>query len=168
MDRDVLKGLARPQGRRLRLAWPRGRGLRLARPQGCVFRLARHQGRGFRLTQSRGLHLARPQGHGFCLARPQGRGFRLAQGHGLCLAWPRGRGFCLIRWVLIPSPTTPSPSVWAWVKTLMSGKTLARLDIIHGHDGPYLRTHISNNVGWTDVVLSNPRTNTDGVERYGR
>ena len=108
-----------------------------------------------------GLRLARPLGYGLRLVRPQGRGFRLVR---------RGP---------IPPPTTPGPSVWVWIKTLTSGKRLARLDVTHGHDRPYLRIHIKNSVGVPVLFcLTLVRTLTgasvhhdvrwDGMERLDR
>ena len=79
----------------------------------------------------------------------------------LRLARPRGHGLRLARRGPIPPPTTPGPNVWAWVKTLTSGKRLARLDITRGHDEPYLRIHIKNSVGRVGAVLLNPHTNAD-------
>ena len=72
-----------------------------------------------RPTQGRGLRLARPQGHGLRLARPLGFVLRLVR--------PQGRGFRLVRRGPIPPPTTPGPSVWAWVKTLTPRKRLSHL-----------------------------------------
>ena len=132
-----LKTLTFPEGsRRIKRSRPTPRPRpRLARPRG------------------RELRLARPLGCGLRLARPQGRGF--------CLARPRARGLRLVRRGPIPPPTTAGPSVWAWVKTPTPGKRLTRLDVTHGHDGPYLGIHIKNSVGRADAVLPNPRTDAD-------
>ena len=156
MNQDVLKGLARPQGRGLCLARSQGRGIRLARPRGHGLRLARPLGYGLRL--------ARPQGRSFPLA--QGRGLRLARplGCGLRLTQPRGRGFRLIRRGPIPPPTTLGPSVWAWVKTLTPGKRLAHLDVTRGNDGPHLGIHIKNSVGRAGAIHHDVRQ--DEVERH--
>jgi hypothetical protein len=44
------------------------------------------------------------------------------------------------------------------VKLLTPGREWARLDVTHGHDGPYLGAHVANSVRQANTVLSNPRT----------
>jgi hypothetical protein len=41
---------------------------------------------------------------------------------------------------------------------LTSEREQACLDVTRGHDRPYLGAHITNSIGQTGTVLSNPRT----------
>jgi hypothetical protein len=90
-----------------------------------------------------GLYLARSLGCGLCLARS-----REAHPASDGSTGPKG------------AHVVSNHCGWHGPRTtlLTSGRERARLDMTHGHGGPYLGAHVCNNDRWTSVVLPNPRT----------
>ena len=141
-------------GSALRLARPLGEDSASPDPEAVGSASPDRWVRGFRLARSLGLCSA---SHDPWVCAPP----HPASGGGLRLVRPRGHGLRLVRRRPISPPTTPGPSVWVSVKALTSGRRPARPDVTHGHDRPYLMTHIKNSVGRTGAVLPNPHMNTD-------